>query len=108
MECCENNLLTFLKTETNSTGLCEGDAVKLFTQILEGLLAIHREGYLHRDLKPENILLRGKQLKIADFGFAKAVSASNGMASTFCGTDEFMAPEIHMHLKYNYKVKKFK
>ena len=66
-------------------------------------MAIHEKGYIHRDLKPENILIKEGVMKIADFGFAKALT-KHGMTSTYCGTDEFMAPEIHVRGKYNYKV----
>jgi serine/threonine protein kinase len=71
------------------------------------MMAIHEKGYIHRDLKPENILIKKGVMKIADFGFAKALT-KHGMTSTYCGTDEFMAPEIHLRGKYNYKVLKKK
>lgn len=57
--------------------------------------AIHEKDYLHRDLKPENILVENNVFKICDFGFARKLEAGQ-KAHTFCGTDEFMAPEIQL------------
>ena len=103
MEYCEDNLLTFLKTRTKGNGFEQEEALNYLQQILKGLMAIHEMGYIHRDLKPENILIKDGVLKIADFGFAKPLSKT-GLTNTYCGTDEFMAPEIHMRGEYNYKV----
>ena len=43
----------------------------ILQQILFGLEYIHDKNLLHRDLKPQNILIKGKQIKIADFGLSK-------------------------------------
>ena len=48
------------------------------------------------------MVLDDKILKIADFGFAKPVGKN--VAYTFCGTDDFMAPEILRSVGYTYKV----
>jgi serine/threonine protein kinase len=50
----------------------------------------------HRDLKPENVLLDCEgHLKITDFGLSKqGISATNPKTHSFCGTPEYLAPEI--------------
>nr|XP_061789624.1 serine/threonine-protein kinase Sgk1-like [Nerophis lumbriciformis] len=58
-------------------------------------------GYLHsldivyRDLKPENILLDSEgHVKLTDFGLCKEGVAAGGLMRTFCGTPEYLAPEV--------------
>lgn len=58
-------------------------------------------GYLHslnivyRDLKPENILLDGQgHVVLTDFGLCKEDVAPGGTTATFCGTPEYLAPEV--------------
>lgn len=57
---------------------------------------LHSNGIIYRDLKPENILLdRDGNLKITDFGLSKqGVNESNSKTYSFCGTPEYVAPEI--------------
>eukprot|EP00753_Platysulcus_tardus_P015852 PLAT5312.1.p2 GENE.PLAT5312.1~~PLAT5312.1.p2 ORF type:complete len:336 (-),score=148.10 PLAT5312.1:31-1038(-) len=64
-------------------------------EILEGLAHLHGLGIVYRDLKPENILLdhRG-HLKITDFGLSKHGVGLYSGASTFCGSPEYVAPEV--------------
>jgi serine/threonine protein kinase len=53
---------------------------------------IHSQNIVYRDLKPENILIDAMgHLKIVDFGFAKNL---NKRTRTFCGTPQYMAPEV--------------
>lgn len=57
---------------------------------------------MHRDLKLENLLLdEGNRIKLCDFGWC---SDQTDMRSTFCGTYEYMAPELVMGSAYNFKV----
>ena len=56
---------------------------------------LHGLGIIYRDLKPENILLDSEgHLRITDFGLAKEEISDNNSAQTFCGTPEYLAPEI--------------
>lgn len=55
---------------------------------------------IYRDLKPENILISPTGfIKLADFGFLKTIPKGQ-KTFTFCGTPEYIAPEIILNLGY--------
>jgi len=63
-------------------------------QIALALDYLHKNGICYRDLKPENILMdETGYLKLADFGMAKTLKPDE-KAMSFCGTPEYLAPEI--------------
>jgi len=74
--------------------LMEDTAIFYLSQVLLALEHLHELGIIYRDLKPENIMLdREGHVKLTDFGCVKE-SASDEVNYTFCGTVEYMAPEI--------------
>ena len=74
-------------------GMPESEAFKYFIQVSSAIYFLHKYGYVHRDIKPENILLdKNLDVKLCDFGWC--VSVEKGERTTFCGTYEYMAPEM--------------
>lgn len=83
----------------------EKDAAPLLCQVAQGLIYLHDRGIAHRDIKPENLLFKDgdmKCLKIADFGESKTFI--DNQLNTYCGTSDYMAPEIIKALPYSKEV----
>jgi serine/threonine-protein kinase len=72
------------------------DAVSILTQSCRGLEYAHRNGVVHRDVKPGNLLRSrdGGQVKLADFGIAKAAEQSDiTKVGSVLGTAAYLSPE---------------
>jgi serine/threonine protein kinase len=129
MELCSVNLATFIYE--NDMGGAEiikaSDSPRfyeqVFLQILNGLVAIHSNGWVHRDIHLGNILIAKPTpqcmsdiyIKIADFGLARFIGVEFGMStgvtdiptleklSPDLGDELFKAPELSTE-NYDYKV----
>ena len=102
MEYAENgNLYELISKEDG--GLSESKAFDYFIQVVNAVYYLHNNNIIHRDIKPENILIgNDNKIKLCDFGWAKELTLEN--RSTFCGTVEYMAPEIVGSENYDYSV----
>ena len=101
LEYAEKGSLFDLIQKTN--GLDELKAFEYFIQIVNAVYFLHQNNIIHRDIKPENILIdENNALKLCDFGWAKELNVNK--RATFCGTMEYMAPEIVGSEMYDFSV----
>ena len=97
----KGNLFQLISKE--KSGLDESKAFDYFIQVVNAVYYLHNNNIIHRDIKPENILIgNDNKIKLCDFGWAKELTLEN--RSTFCGTVEYMAPEIVGSENYDYSV----
>ena len=84
----------------SSHGLSEIYSFYYFLQTLNAIYFLHLHSIIHRDLKPENLLINEKNIiKLCDFGWS--VKLKDNKRTTFCGTVEYMAPEIIKKQEYD-------
>ncbi|MGE9808038.1 Stk1 family PASTA domain-containing Ser/Thr kinase [Janibacter sp. G1551] len=87
---------TLRQVLTDEGALTPRAALDLLDQILQGLGAAHRAGFVHRDVKPENVLIRDDgMVKVADFGLVRAISSQTATAQSgvVFGTVAYLSPE---------------
>ena len=83
-----------------NSGFGEDFGRLIFAQLLDGLEAIHNSNIVHRDIKLDNIMVSGEDytLKYVDFGFA--TEKSYRYLTSYLGTPNYAAPELHMKRPY--------
>lgn len=66
---------------------------------------LHNNNIVHRDLKPENVLIdETGYIYLADFGLSKFLESEAQKTYSFCGTAEYLAPEILDQRGHGYAV----
>lgn len=78
----------------------ERKVIKIMRMVLLGINYMHENNVIHRDIKLGNILVNSKTVKISDFGLATEKTT----CTSFCGTEDYLAPEIEKEKVYNKKV----
>jgi len=120
------NVLRYIETVENDefifvfTEFCEGetllqfllqrtvveyrDFVDIARQLLNAIEYIHSQNIAHRDLKLENIMISNRmKVKIIDFGLSN-FTQGNSLLSTYCGSMQYVPPEIICQEPYNGKM----
>ena len=96
----KGNLFYYIK---DNEYLSESQSFKIFIQIVNAIYFLHKNNFIHRDIKPENILLFDKNIaKLCDFGWC--VEFKDEPRNTFCGTTEYMAPEMLNEKNYGKEI----
>ena len=94
------NLFFYIK---RNTYLSEEESYKYFIQIVNAVNFLHKNDLIHRDIKPENILMfEDGVVKLCDFGWCARLDG--GQRITFCGTVEYMSPEMVNKEEYNKEI----
>ena len=92
-------LFTYLRKDQRF----EEQRAKLYAaEMIDALGFLHKEGIIYRDLKPENVLLdKDGHIRLTDFGLSKQKMGMNDLTHSFCGTPEYLAPEIIKGVGHN-------
>ena len=76
----------------------------LYIQVVNAVYFLHKNNLIHRDIKPENILIFNNNIiKLCDFGWCAKLEEGQQRV-TFCGTTEYMSPELVNHEEYSKEI----
>ncbi|MDI6733367.1 MAG: serine/threonine-protein kinase [Planctomycetota bacterium] len=93
MESCTTNVRKVLHSfyEVGNYPPTAEWVIKVITDVLQGLVELHKFGWFHRDIKPDNTFVKGGVFKVGDYGLVKAIRT--GSSVTTAGTPDYMPPE---------------
>ena len=95
---------TLLSNINKNQGLTEKQSFIYFIQIINAIYFLHQNNIIHRDIKPKNILIFDNDIvKLNDFGCCINI-LNNKPRDTFCGTIDYMAPEIFEKKHYGKEI----
>ncbi|CAD8070349.1 unnamed protein product [Paramecium primaurelia] len=101
LEYCSGGELFFLLRKVKRMN--EEQAFFYFAEICLGMKHLHDKSIIYRDIKPENILIDfDGHVRIADFGLSKQLDQE--IAYSFCGSPEYMAPEMLLKQGHNLQL----
>eukprot|EP00667_Euglena_gracilis_P010703 EG_transcript_10905 len=107
MEFLPGGDLSFHLQQAKNGKFSTSDAKFYFAEVVLAIHHLHSLDIIYRDLKPDNVLLqKDGHVALADFGFAKLVNPKDPKQTAFCGSLEYLAPEmINSDVRpYSYEV----
>jgi len=113
MELVHGKTLSDFIEESENMRLSEEQCQVIIRQVMHAIKYFHSKGIVHRDLKPDNIIVQGGEsedlkdlrIKLIDFGMSKFTKKGKKKINlnTYCGTIDFIAPEIFEGTTYDLK-----
>ena len=101
-EFAEGELFEILEADGS---MPEVEVQNIAKQMISALHYLHSNKIIHRDMKPQNILIGpDRQLKLCDFGFARALTQQSLTLTSVKGTPLYMAPELVQEQPYDHTV----
>ena len=87
-----------------STRFDQRTTAQFLRETISAVKYLHEHHVIHRDIKPENLLLdHNYRVKLSDFGWSNFCE-ENETRKTFCGTPEYLSPEMVKRLPHDYRV----
>ncbi|CAD8068434.1 unnamed protein product [Paramecium sonneborni] len=103
LEYCSGGELFYLLRKVKR--MSEEEAFFYFAEICLGMKNLHDNNIIYRDIKPENILIDfDGHVRIADFGLSKPHMENEDVAYSFCGSPEYMAPEMLLKQGHTFQL----